>query len=333
MTEVAPLRSPSAGGGRSSLTDWHRAVERLNSDTSVEAGLAFERGEVASARDFVWRPLAAVVRMLLSGHRRERFSAAVLAGYREVVRAGKLWEIEMLWRQRNLTTWRRGRASVWVQREWRDSLGGILVAGDGDAVAGGRGATQRVKTDRGPVIVRRFRRGGAMRWLGRTYFGLRTRPFTEFAVLLRARRLGLPVPEPIGAIVERRWRIGYHGALVMSEISGGTPILEFVRNHPEVDIASALAPGLRRLHDAGLHHPDLNLGNLLVLDRSGGPTVAFVDLDRARLTRGPLGTRARRRSLRRLWRSTRKLDPEGRILSARSLERVEELYWAEPRPV
>jgi 3-deoxy-D-manno-octulosonic acid kinase len=140
------------------------------------------------------------------------------------------------------------------------------------------------------------------------------------------------VPEPIAAVVERKWGFGYHGALVMHEIPGGVPLPEFLRARPEVDIAAALATGLRRLHDAGLRHPDLNLGNVLVLDAEGGPIVAFVDLDRARLDEGPLDRRTRRRSLLRLRRSARKLDPGGRLLSAGALERLEAIYWrAEPR--
>jgi 3-deoxy-D-manno-octulosonic acid kinase len=331
VTEAASPRSASPSGHPDSPTDWHHAVELLNFTTSEEATIAFERGDVAGAREFVWQPMAAFVQALLRGSEPRRFSRAVIAGYTLLVRAAKLWEIEMGWRRQNLASWSHGRFSAVVRREWRDSLEAVL-AGAGDAVVGGRGATRRMTTGRGSVIVRRFRRGGAMRWLGRRYFGFRPRPLREFAVLLRARRRRLPVPEPIAAVVERRWGFGYHGALVMSEISGGVPLLEFLRARPEVDIAPALATGLRRLHDAGLRHPDLNLGNVLALDAEGGPSVAFVDLDRARLTDGPLDPRARKRSLRRLRRSARKLDPDGGVLSAGSLERVEAIYWrAEPR--
>ncbi|MGH7820965.1 MAG: lipopolysaccharide kinase InaA family protein, partial [Candidatus Binatia bacterium] len=252
-------------------------------------------------------------------------------GYTHLVRAAKLWENDMTWRRQHLRSWRRGRLSAVARREWAGSLE-TVVGGEGDAVAGGRGGARRVATGWGAVIVRRFRRGGAMRWLGGLYFGWRPRPFREFAVLLRARRRRLPVPEPVGAVVERRWGFGYHGTLVMNEIAGAVPLLEFLRARPGVDVAEPLATGLRRLHDAGLSHPDLNLGNVLMLDGEGGPTVAFVDLDRARLRDGPLDAGTRRRSLRRLRRSALKLDPEGRLLSARSLERVEAIYWrAEPR--
>jgi hypothetical protein len=61
---------------------------------------------------------------------------------------------------------------------------------------------------------------------------------------------------------------------------------------------------VRRMHDRGLEHRDLNLGNLLLRAAPGRPSEAFViDLDRARVWSGPLPARRRRRGLRRLERS------------------------------
>ncbi len=81
------------------------------------------------------------------------------------------------------------------------------------------------------------------------------------------------------------------------------------------------------MHDAGLAHPDLNLHNVLVVDRSYGPRIVFVDLDRARLGSAPLGDAARRRALARLRRSAAKLDPTGHWLPTAALDRLEAAYW------
>jgi hypothetical protein len=76
---------------------------------------------------------------------------------------------------------------------------------------------------------------------------------------------------------------------------------------------------VRHMHDAGLEHRDLNLGNLLVRPGTDGAgTEPFViDLDRARLHSGPLPFRLRQGALRRLERSCVKLlgdaAPPGRI--------------------
>jgi len=168
-----------------------------------------------------------------------------------------------------------------------------------------------------------------MRWLGGCYFGLRPRPLREFSVLLRARRRGLPVPEPLAAVVERRFFLAYRGRLLMREVVGGTPLLQWLENEggEREGILGLLARSLRDVHDAGLAHPDLNLRNVLVVARSYGPRLVFVDLDRARFGAGPLGVGARRRGLQRLRRSAAKLDPAGRLLPAPALDRMEAAYW------
>lgn len=324
MTRREGREERKAAAAREPLTDWHGALERLNVETSEVAEAAFARGESAGARQFLWEPLRAFV----AAHR-EGLSRAVLAGYWMLARSAKLWEAEMRWRERNVERFDHGRVFGVVRREWREVFERLLADGaGGERLSGGRGATRRIPTDHGTLVVRRFRRGGAMRWLGESYFGFRPRPLREFGVLVRARRCGLPVPDAIAAVVERRFGgFAYRGYLWMREISDGTPILEFLEDHPDVDWVPLLASALRRLHDAGLSHPDLNLGNVLVVQRSYGPAVAFVDLDRAELRDRSLGVGARRRSLRRLRRSATKLDPAGSLLSAWALVCLEEKYW------
>ena len=328
MNEAEAPQDRRVAGPSEPLTDWHRAVERLNVETCEAAELAFARGETAGARQFLWEPLRDFVSAAVRVAGPHRVSRAVLAGYWSLARAAKLWESEMRWREVHLESFESGRTHGVVRREWRAALERVLDRqADGEVMVGGRGGTVRIPTEQGPVILRRFRRGGAMRWLGETYFGFRPRPLREFAILLRARRRGLAVPDPLAAVVERRFGIAYWGCLLMHEIVGGTPISELVGAEPGADLVALLARGLRELHDAGLSHPDLNLGNVLVVARSYGPLLAFVDLDRARLRSRPLGAAARRRSLRRLRRSAAKLDPAGRLLSAQALDRLERVYW------
>jgi 3-deoxy-D-manno-octulosonic acid kinase len=331
---VSETQAPQDGrvaGSAEPLTAWHRAVEQLNVETCEAAELAFARGETAGAAQFLWQPLREFGKAALRRGGPGRLSRAVLAGYWSLARAAKLWEAEMHWGERHLDRLESGRLRGVVRREWRATAERVLSRHDGgEVIAGGRGGALRIPTEQGPVVLRRFRRGGAMRWLGDTYFGFRHRPLREFALLLRARRRGLAVPDPLAAVVERRFGFGYRGWLMMHEIVGATPLSDLVDGGMAIDVVGLLARGLRDLHDAGLSHPDLNLGNLLVVTRSYGSRLAFVDLDRARLCSRPLGTWARRRSLRRLRRSAAKLDPAGRLLSAAALDRLEQLYWQPP---
>lgn len=328
----APVPQPAARRpGLESVTGWHRAVDRLNVETSEEARAAFASGDTAGVRKFLWEPARDFVRVLRTAREPPRLHAVVLAVYARLAVAAKLWEMEMRWREQHIERFERGHVSGLVHRGWRNRLERVLASGEvGGPVAGGRGSTRRIVTERGNVIVRRFRRGGWMRWLGEIYFGIRPRPLREFRVLLRARRRGLPVPEPIAAVVERRFGVAYRGRLFMAEVVGGRPLLEFLDAERSADPAALLAHGLRAIHDHGLQHPDLSLGNVLVVPGPGGPSAVFVDLDRARLRGAPLGTTARRRALARLRRSAAKLDPRGRWLPAATLDRMEALYWSAP---
>jgi 3-deoxy-D-manno-octulosonic acid kinase len=87
-------------------------------------------------------------------------------------------------------------------------------------------------------------------------------------------------------------------------------------------VAGAAGRAVARLHAAGVIHPDLNLGNILV----GDGDASIVDLDRARIGRGPLVAWRRSRSLRRLERSARKLDPGGTLVGGDVRSRFHEAY-------
>jgi 3-deoxy-D-manno-octulosonic acid kinase len=82
---------------------------------------------------------------------------------------------------------------------------------------------------------------------------------------------------------------------------------------------------IRRAHDAGLIHPDLNLKNILL---TAGPEAEAVllDLDRGRLV-GEVSSGARRRMLKRFWRSARKWERRtGRALGPGLEEAFSEGY-------
>jgi tRNA A-37 threonylcarbamoyl transferase component Bud32 len=108
--------------------------------------------------------------------------------------------------------------------------------------------------------------------------------------------------------------LAYRGALVTAEVPGAVPLIEALRTAPDAAARwrlGALAGAVvATLHVAGVVHPDLNLTNILVaLDGA-----AVVDFDRGRIVPGRVSPRARRRSLRRLLRSARALDPAGQAV-------------------
>jgi len=232
---------------------------------------------------------------------------------------------------------REGSRTIVIRPEVHAALGPLLLSAwrgtlpGGEMLAGGRGAARRLTLAGGDVIVVRFyRRGGAVaRILGERYWGLRPRPFLELATTEEARRRGVPVPEVLGAGVERLAGGWYRGLLVTRYLSGTRTLWQCWQEAREEALRQTLARSagvsLRRLCEAGIYHPDLNLSNCLVRFDERSVSISIVDLDRARVMGPGLAAAMRRRMLRRFERSARKLDPGGRVVRPDDLRLVRKI--------
>lgn len=181
--------------------------------------------------------------------------------------------------------------------------GGIVL----DAVAG-RGRVRRVALpDGGYAVVRHYHRGGALaRWFGDRYWysgAEHTRCFSEFRLLEKLQRKGLPVPEPLAARFQRSgpW---YRADLAMRELQAVRSLHALLREaHGSLPkLAGHVGTTIGRFHRAGVWHADLNAHNVLVDDAS---QVFLIDFDRGEL-RVPRRT-WQRANLHRLWRSLQRL--------------------------
>lgn len=184
-----------------------------------------------------------------------------------------------------------------------------------NAIAGhltGRGVAWQVETPVGPAVLRRFRRGGMVAGLlGDRYMftgWARSRAFREWRLLVMMRARGLPVPIPLAASCERAgpW---YRAGLLTTLIPGTDTLADRVETgNLDDDEWRAVGSAIRKFHDAGVEHADLNCRNILL---DGGGEVYLLDFDRGRLS-SP-GVVKRRHMLSRLRRSLDKAgrDPEG----------------------
>lgn len=175
--------------------------------------------------------------------------------------------------------------------------------------------------ERIPVVVKRIRRD-FRQGEGNTRAERAVRIARHLAVH------GIDTPEPLGVEVTPE-----ESVLVVRKVAGAVQIRSFFlrRDDPTLDppsvrasfeeVVTALGRFSRRLHDSGVFFRDLSDGNVLVTEGDGGPRLWLVDLDRARIRKGPLGIFNRLRDLSRpgLRRA------EDRRLLLRS-------YWA-PDPV
>jgi 3-deoxy-D-manno-octulosonic acid kinase len=144
-----------------------------------------------------------------------------------------------------------------------------------------------VESDAGPAVLRPYLRGGWPRHLSRDRYVFtgyaRSRPLREFNVLVGLQGMGLPAPAPLAALCVRRgpW---YTGALLMSRIDAEATLAERLGDAYAADgLWARVGACVRRFHDAGLWHADLNVRNVLL---GAGEAVSLIDFDRARLTPG-----------------------------------------------
>ncbi|WP_136064982.1 3-deoxy-D-manno-octulosonic acid kinase [Modicisalibacter radicis] len=176
-------------------------------------------------------------------------------------------------------------------------------------------------------VLRDYRRGGmAARlseahyvWAGRE----RSRAFREMRLTAALYGRGLPVPRPVAARVARHG-LAYTAALLTVRLAGARALADCLVD----DVAGAdpallerVGATIRRFHDAGLDHVDLNARNLLI---TPDESVWLIDLDRCRLRRRGNWQNA---NIERLQRSLAKFEAEAAVPAIlRGYERTAGLY-------
>ena len=320
----------------------------------LEALASRARRDVAvGAADFVGRPLVAMARRLW---RRRRAGVpglvlSILETYGEVLAAAHAWE-RLGIRPRRSEHLDRVPPGFHVSRTpwgWLmvrdgtdDRLHESLLEATpehvrGEPRAGGRGGVWTVTWNgAGRAVLRWYRRGGAIRhFLTDRYFGWAPRPIVELGLTEEARRRGIAAPEVLAARVDRLRAGWYRGAIVTREIPDAVTLAAALHGHaadPErSELLAAVGRAIRRLHDRGVHHRDLNATNLLLRRDADGWAVYFIDFDRADV-RASVGTRARGAALRRLDRSLAKLAPSAAPFTARDAQVVRQAYDAPDDP-
>lgn len=230
-----------------------------------------------------------------------------------------------------------------VRTDFRDAFEdhGLLLCARGGAprgrpvAAGGRGDARVLAAGPlGEVVVRPFRRGGWVRHVVKDRYLAGSRAFDEIVLTERLRRAGGPVPEAVAAVQSR---VGpgpaYAACLVTRRLAGFAPAAEVLRGLRPGEAAGPMeriGAAIRRAHDAGGAHADLNAWNVLVAAGRPGLLPVLIDWDRGRWRPGGASRREVRANLRRLRRSLRKLELTSALGAWDALERG---YASGPEPV
>jgi 3-deoxy-D-manno-octulosonic acid kinase len=236
---------------------------------------------------------------------------------------------QIQWRDPNFTRIRIERRDVVLHRDIAALAPEIIrilsaLGSAGESGAGNRQSAFRVNIAGAPeMYARRSRRGGLVAsLLNDIYLGINPRPLTELALTVEAMNRGVPLVEPMGAIVEWIGPALYRGFFLTRAMPGMT-LWQFLQTDDDPTVRSHVLEQARAaietMHAKGLSHADLNLHNLLVTKARESFAVMILDLDKSRLYDSPLSPAMRRANLARLARSARKLDPAGKILDAAGL--------------
>ncbi len=208
-------------------------------------------------------------------------------------------------------------ADTWLvlDREASGELIGLRLADESvrsklfmSAPRRGRGSAPTVTLDSGlSIVLRRYRHGGLLGGVTRgLLLGLR-RPLAELDVSARAEALGAPVPHVVCVIL---WPVAgplWSAMIGTREEPYAEELLAAWARHPpgreRYALLRRVGAAIRKLHDAGVRHPDLQVRNILLCPETP-ERIVVIDLDRARLRAArSLGPAARATNLARLIRS------------------------------
>ena len=236
----------------------------------------------------------------------------------------------------------RSPAAAWIaRRDCAEAIG----RGEADALFGRRpGGPARPGTGRGPMdrfslagrpaIGKRALHGGLLGpLLGRLYLGSR-RAVDQVRTAVRLERAGVATPEVLAVGSARAFGPFRAQAIVSRRLQGAQNLYELAAGAParrrRRDVLLLCADLLRRLHDAGFVHADLNVSNLVLERGPEGETLHVVDLDRGRFhTFVP--PKERLGNLARLLRSYEKWIASGLRLSRREEIRFLRCYGGRDR--
>lgn len=187
--------------------------------------------------------------------------------------------------------------------------------------SGGRGGAWFIDAEPDSLVLRHYRRGGMMARLAeKTYLFTgfdQTRSIAELRLMEKLRSLGLPVPEAVAAIAWRHQLLWYQAAILVKRIPGA---VTFCNSEDLSDewLWRQLGEVIRRFHDKGLNHVDLNCDNILIADSR----IYLIDFDRCKLmpeSSHGASSGWKRRNLDRLYRSICKRCPDLEITQRETL--------------
>ncbi|WP_281559225.1 3-deoxy-D-manno-octulosonic acid kinase [Thalassomonas sp. RHCl1] len=153
-----------------------------------------------------------------------------------------------------------------------------------NAVSGsaqGRGTTWFISHQGQQWVLRHYYRGGLIGKFNKDSYWFsgqkNTRAAREFSLLLILEQLGLPAPQPVAYRVKRQG-LFYRADLLSTRIQDARDLVGILSEQSlDESIWADIGATIRRFHDHGIYHHDLNSHNILLDQRN---KVFLIDFDR-----------------------------------------------------
>ncbi|WP_257900511.1 3-deoxy-D-manno-octulosonic acid kinase [Marinobacter sp. F4206] len=175
--------------------------------------------------------------------------------------------------------------------------------------SGGRGGAWFIDADGSRLVLREYRRGGLVAKLSEKAYAFTrerdVRSFSEFRLLNQLDQMGLPVPRAVAAWYRKVSPVHYRAAIIIERLDETVPLAELITTLQAADWY-ALGQTIRRFHDHGVHHADLNCFNVLVR----GETFYLIDFDKGQIRPPGSASSWKNANLERFARSLRKVAGE-----------------------
>lgn len=176
------------------------------------------------------------------------------------------------------------------------------------------------------MVIRHYHHGGILRKLtGDIYPGINSRPFNELVVSELARRKGVNTPEVLAIIIKTYWGFFYRADIITKEVENSINAYDYFKSLnsanrgntvSRIKIIKEMADAIKKMHDVGIYHRDLNFKNILIQQIEGRINIFILDLDRGYIKEN-LSDRKRKRNLLRLNRSVDKLGKDSPLVLKR----------------
>lgn len=175
----------------------------------------------------------------------------------------------------------RGSRTAVFCKEGGEAIRAALMEGAACVPASteGRGTVLRFPYQDEHGILRKYQRGGVIRFLLKDRYLFHNRALRELRLHAYVYDKGLRVPKPLGVAWERRG-ICFTGAIATREVVSRN-LQQYLVDEPESrdEVLCECGRLIREMHDLGVFHADLQVRNILVAQ--DGPLL--IDFDNARL--------------------------------------------------